>query len=440
MTGTGEQLFAVSGIGGNNGRPAATSDGLVLIPQSAGASAVLLDTGVRGELGSVVARDEAETVWVMLMGSLRFSHPYCAFADLCNGREVWTMRVVDVTRPRMHYSLPSGGGDAGVEISPDGTLFVRQEAAPPATGPVGAMYGPLKIWSLATGQEIRELQGLCSYQNLVDSPENVGECRAFPETPFPIWASRLRWSPDGSLIAAVPHPSPGWGGFVAVWNARDGTLLPTKRLDDGLFVEDAIFTPDSKHLIVSIRELNASGVMVEKWSTDDWHVAGERITLEAGRFLSFVGFAPDGSTLYAISGFRIGGAALHWIDAATLEELRPRRDRIHDANALAMAQSADGSLLATGATDGFVRVWSAATGALEHEISFGTTEVEGVAFITETRLAVVLADGNLRLVTIDKDELLDLVRDSLTRGYTESECERFNFGDQCPSLAELREG
>jgi hypothetical protein len=52
----------------------------------------------------------------------------------------------------------------------------------------------------------------------------------------------------------------------------------------------------------------------------------------------------------------------------------------------------------------------------------------------------VLADGNLRFVTIDKKELLDVVRASLTRGFTEAECERFNFGDQCPTLANLREG
>jgi WD40 repeat protein len=387
-----------------------------------------------------VARDEVEADWLMLWDSLRFSHPYAVFADLRDGREVWTMRVVDVMRPGVHYSLPGGGGDAGLEISPDGRLFVRQEAAPPATGRVGAMYGPLKIWSLADGREIRELQGLCTYRNSEHSPENRGQCGAFPTTPFPIWATRLRWSADGSMIAVVPVQEPGRGGFVPVWNARDGSLLPTKRLDDGLVVDDVIFAPDSKHLIVSIRELNASGVMVEKWSTDDWRVAGEQITIEAGRLLSFVGFAPDGSTLNAISGFRIGGAALHWIDAATLEELRPPRGRMHDASATAIAQSADGSLIATGGQDGFVRVWSAATGALEHEISFGTTEVNGVAFVTETHLAVVLADGNLRFVTIDKKELLDVVRASLTRGFTEAECERFNFGDQCPTLANLREG
>jgi hypothetical protein len=44
----------------------------------------------------------------------------------------------------------------------------------------------------------------------------------------------------------------------------------------------------------------------------------------------------------------------------------------------------------------------------------------------------------LLLVTIDPDELLDIVRRSLTRGFTATECARFGFGDECPTLAELR--
>jgi hypothetical protein len=41
------------------------------------------------------------------------------------------------------------------------------------------------------------------------------------------------------------------------------------------------------------------------------------------------------------------------------------------------------------------------------------------------------------VITIDPDELLGIVRRSLTRGFTATECARFGFGDECPSLAEL---
>jgi WD40 repeat protein len=160
--------------------------------------------------------------------------------------------------------------------------------------------------------------------------------------------------------------------------------------------------------------------------------------LEATRFVEFFGYSPDGTTLHALSGYQAPGAALYWLDATTLEEVHPRTDPIGEGTLTAMALSPDGTKLATGAQDGFVRIWDALTGRLVHEITMGAAEVLGVTFITDTHVAVVPTDGNLRLLTIDNDELLQIVRESLTRGFTEAECVRFNFFDSCPTLAELR--
>ena len=65
--------------------------------------------------------------------------------------------------------------------------------------------------------------------------------------------------------------------------------------------------------------------------------------------------------------------------------------------------------------------------------------VFGLAFISDTHLGVVLDDGQLRVVTIDPGELLEIARNSLTRGFTEDECDRYNF-DPCPSLEEMQNG
>ena len=44
-----------------------------------------------------------------------------------------------------------------------------------------------------------------------------------------------------------------------------------------------------------------------------------------------------------------------------------------------------------------------------------------------------------RVVTIDTDELLEIARNSLTRGFTEDECDRYKF-DPCPTLEQVRSG
>jgi WD40 repeat protein len=237
------------------------------------------------------------------------------------------------------------------------------------------------------------------------------------------------------MIAAVPAPAPGWGGFVAVWSAQDGALLPGRRVEPGRFVQDVIFTPDSRHLVVSFVDGS-----LEKWSSHDWEVVGDRLELEDAAGVEFFGFGPDSTTVIALSGYQAGNAALHWIDSATLAEARPRMGAVQDSNPTAIALSPSRMLLAAGGQDGAVRVWDAATGALRHQVSLGETGVLAVSFVTDVHLAVVLTDGHLRLVTIDADELLEIIRGSLTEGFSESECARFNFGDDCPSLEELRAG
>ena len=62
-----------------------------------------------------------------------------------------------------------------------------------------------------------------------------------------------------------------------------------------------------------------------------------------------------------------------------------------------------------------------------------------MAFVGDRHLAVTPQGGNLLLVTIDPDELLDLVSGSLTRGFNGTECARSGFeADGSPTLAELR--
>ncbi len=143
--------------------------------------------------------------------------------------------------------------------------------------------------------------------------------------------------------------------------------------------------------------------------------------------------------LIAVGGVPRGVSSLHWLDASTLEEQFSLSD-VHDASIRSLAMSADRRVLATGSGDGTVRVWDAATGDLVHEIPVGDRLVQGVAFVDDDHLAVAPQGGGLLVFTIDIAELLEIVRGSLTRGLTPSECQTYNFGDDCPTLEELASG
>jgi hypothetical protein len=160
--------------------------------------------------------------------------------------------------------------------------------------------------------------------------------------------------------------------------------------------------------------------------------------VNGGSAIGLVGFSADGSKLLAIDQLMAHtGGSLHWFDVAA-ERVTLSKIDIHDGSVRSVAISDDGALVATAASDGLVRIWDAGTLELMHELPLGDTPIQGVAFVDDQHLAVTPQDGGLLFVTLDTDELLTLVRGSLTRGFTQTECARFGFGDECPTLAELR--
>ena len=258
-------------------------------------------------------------------------------------------------------------------------------------------------------------------------------------------AHAIRWSPDGTMIAMVDSID----GYFAVWNASDGSLVSPSlaAYEPGRHAFDLAFTGDSQHLVISYTAQPIVGTAsngLETISTTDWTVEATRDLPELARNLLLLGSSADGSTMVGIGGFLLeAGAtftdkALYWLDTVTLADAQPSRPRLHDGLIQAAALSSDGTLVATGATDGSIRVWDG-NGHLVNEIEFPGMAVIGLAFISQTHLGVVLDDGNLRVVTIDTRELIDVARNSLTRGFTEDECDRYHF-DPCPTLEQVRSG
>ncbi len=268
--------------------------------------------------------------------------------------------------------------------------------------------------------------------------------RPSPRTPFPLGytAEALQWSPDGALIAAVDNGGGGSyrGGYLVVWDAHSGDVrykLPIDTSRDSYpAVQHVIFTRDSKGLVVSY-----DTGLVETLSTATWTVV-KSTQLNASVFgvdsLAFIGFNPDGSELLAVGGYGNdgGNASLLWLDAATLETTKTV-EHAHTGSVKSMAVSPDGTLMATGASDGILRVWDTKTGDLRQQLDFGGSEVQGVAFIDNLHLAVTPRRGDLLIMTLDPGELANAVRASLTRTFTGTECKTYGI-DPCPTLADMR--
>ena len=86
------------------------------------------------------------------------------------------------------------------------------------------------------------------------------------------------------------------------------------------------------------------------------------------------------------------------------------------------------------------QVWDVETRALVHQIPVSES-VGGVAFMPNGKHLSVTSqpDGELRLVTIDTDELLEIARSRVTRTFTETECTTYRI-DPCPTLEDIKTG
>lgn len=392
-----------------------------IVVSDGSSAALVVDPRPRGEVATVATCDGF--VWA---GSLTASGSVVSFLQNCGSDSVGTTQVVDLSSRMVRYSLPGGWGQEQ-PISPRGDVFVRQRAE-------GTTLGSLYLHDLEDGTITRELAGLCRWDWRADEP---GEsCTGtVPATPFGMWLQQAEWSPDGSRVGAVGSPIAGAPGPwpIAVWDPGTGDLL-FARTEGRYGYSDLIFSPDSGRLYVS------------SWSDDVrvFSADGEQLggaTLGDGSLkIKFVGFDPTGTSIIVIPGLRLPGAdSVMWLNAETFEVTRTI-ERPHDAGVKVAAMSPDRSRFATGSDDGVVRIWSSRTGDLLHEIPVARATIQGLAFVGDDHIAVTPQGGGVLVMTTDDEELISIVGASLVRGLTPSECERFNFGDDCPTLEELRSG
>jgi WD40 repeat protein len=199
----------------------------------------------------------------------------------------------------------SGGQVQCLEFSPDGSTLAT-----------GSGDGNVRLWDLASGA-VRDTL--------------IGEGRP---------VSALRFTVDGRGLASAYTD-----GRVKLWDLVGGLRrVPLSLPCDSWLVQCLAFSPDGSTL--------ASGGGVDGVRLWDVATGRERAAIGAeDNFVKSMGFAPDGQTLIVA---RRRGIVQLW-DVAAGHEMA--RYRIHSDNNR-MALSSDGRLVASGDSDGMLRVWN----------------------------------------------------------------------------------
>jgi WD40 repeat protein len=412
---TGTEIFRLPAAG--SGVISVGQDGLLMVADPNTMSALLVDTGPRGEIGAIRTCDG-----FVAATSLEIVDDTAVLANDCPDGGFAT--VMDL-RTRGVVARHPGQIAQALVLSPDGRRFARQELIDDLS------ISPIRIRDVQTGELVVELDGVCEWLQTQDKAEAPG-CRPFPDTPFAMENFDLEWSPDGRWLAA----NDVYDGFIAVWEAATGALVHTAAPPDD-FMFSLRFSAGSDQLVAG-----TNGGRIVVFSTETWAIEQE-IPLDSAPGVTtntgLAGFTADGSTMVVVGGLGSagGGGWLHRIDTSTWTLIGS--NAAHDGSPKSVSMSPDGSLVATGASDGIVRVWDARTGELLHQVTVDG-QAQGLAFVDDTHLAIAPHAGHVYIETIDRQELLEIVAGSLSRGLTEGECARFNFGDDCPTLEELRSG
>jgi RNA polymerase sigma factor (sigma-70 family) len=223
----------------------------------------------------------------------------------------------------------------------------------------------IRVWEVATGKELRRIEGLPGWPSLAVSPGGktlagvVSDSSKGPSE-VRLWdvatgnelrrlsregvLSCVAFSPDGKLLAA------GWGangssgrrpggGDVTLWEVATGKQVGSLEGHQCLVVSVA-FSPDGKTLL--------SGSM--DCTTRLWDVSTAKELGRVGEamYVAAAAFSPDGRLLALRTGL-MGDHAVRFWDVAGAKEVR--RLGGHRSHVTSLAFSPDGRLLASGSAD-----------------------------------------------------------------------------------------
>ena len=310
-----------------------------------------LDDSVDSRGALLGALEQGSRIRAWLQG---FDSPVNATAFSPDGRLLATATLSEIRLWDTATWTPVGpplrssqGGWEGVDFSPDGKTLA-----------IGGREGRVELWDVATRKELRELT----------------DPAATSDQPM---LSVVRYSPDGSVIAAGPQET----NHVTLWATASGRVIghPIITNPPGSGGAQSIsFSPDSKRIAVP----GARGT-VGIWEVATGRRVGEPLTIGSADVEKAI-FAGGGRMVIATDD----SGAVTMVDVGTGRPIRPPLS-VGNEPADALSLSPDGRLVAAASYSGSVFVWDAKTGVpYGSPLTVDTSPVGHIAFSPDGRTLV----------------------------------------------------
>lgn len=273
------------------------------------------------------------------------------------GHTIWQLYQPNITKPIISEKISLVNTFTGhssfvnyLAISPDGQTLVS-----------GSADKTIKVWNLATGQEIRTLKGHSSFVNyLVISPDGQTLVSGSADKTIKVWnlvsgrelrtlqghsssVNSLALSPDGQVLVSGSADK-----TIKVWNLASGRQLHTLKGHSN-FINSLAISSDGQTLVSA-----SADKTIKIWNLA---MGKELRTLKGhSNFINALVISPDGETL-------ISGSADKTIkiwNLSTGKELRTLKGHSSFINYLAI--SADGETLVSASADKTIKFWNFSTG------------------------------------------------------------------------------
>jgi WD40 repeat protein/class 3 adenylate cyclase len=317
-------------------------------------------------------------------------------------------------------NFPTDRAPVDVAFLPDGNVVA----------PIGA--GSVAIWDVDSGRRLRTIgPGSGTTEAVVDIAVNADGSRMAMKREFAntvgVWdlrtgqprgdldrpgeVSSVTWDRDDRLFVS------SYDGTMAVFDPR-GEHSSTFDEAEGFFIEDSDVSPDGR-LVASAVNHGRSPILSQV-SIRAAATGSLEHLFPAREGAGTVAFDPSAGSILAVG--RFSGAIEIW-DARHGKLLRRIRARVPIGD---LAYRSDGRWIATGNEDGTARIFDATTGEQVLALPGHDLVVTGIAFSPDgSMLATAAVDGLVRVWALDLDDLIDIAKTKVTRELSDDECRRY---------------